>query len=60
LPEYELLNVSGKSHDQRFEIRCRIADGEQDSTGSGTSRRKAEQDAARNMLLSLGEDLQSE
>ena len=60
LPEYELLIVSGKSHNQRFEIRCSIADGAQDSMGSGTSRRKAEQDAARNMLLNLGEDLLSE
>lgn len=57
LPDYELLTVSGKSHNQRFEVRCSIGDGEDDSLGRGTSRRKAEQDAARNMLLQMGEDI---
>lgn len=57
LPDYELLTVSGKSHNQRFEVRCSIPDSDQGSSGTGTSRRKAEQDAARKLLLSLGEDI---
>ena len=57
LPDYELLTVSGKSHNQCFEVRCSIADSDQESSGTGTSRRKAEQDAARKILLSLGEDI---
>lgn len=60
LPDYELLAVSGKSHRQRFEVRCSIDNGEQVALGDGTSRRKAEQEAALNMLLKLGEDIQSE
>ena len=57
LPDYELLSVSGKSHNQQFEVRCSIDNSENTSLGNGTSRRKAEQDAARNMLLKLGEDI---
>ncbi len=50
LPDYELESVSGKAHSQRFEVRCTI-DGSGSAThGEGTSRRGAEQDAARQML----------
>jgi len=57
LPVYTLLQVTGKSHNQQFEVRCSTGDGEQVSVGSGTSRRKAEQDAAHKMLTILGEEL---
>jgi ribonuclease-3 len=57
LPEYKLLQVTGKSHNQRFEIRCSIQLGGQVTVGNGTSRRKAEQDSARRMLVELGEDI---
>lgn len=56
LPEYRLLQVTGKSHNQQFEIRCSIQKGSQMTVGTGTSRRKAEQDSARQMLVELGED----
>jgi ribonuclease-3 len=60
LPEYELLKVSGKAHRQRFEIRCSIKDGEQSSSGSGTTRRNAEQASALEMLKALGEEMGGE
>jgi ribonuclease-3 len=57
LPEYELVKVSGKAHRQKFDVSCSIRDGEQISTGSGTTRRNAEQESAREMLAGLGEDV---
>jgi ribonuclease-3 len=47
LPEYELVKVSGKAHRQLFNVSCSIRDGERISTGSGTTRRNAEQESAR-------------
>jgi ribonuclease-3 len=55
LPEYELVKVSGKAHRQQFDVSCSIRDGWQVSTGSGTTRRNAEQESAREMLAVLGE-----
>ena len=52
LPEYELLNVSGKAHRQRFEISCSVA-GSEATIGTGRSRRGAEQHAAERMLQQL-------
>ena len=57
LPEYDLVKVSGKAHRQQFEVSCSIRDGEQVSTGSGTTRRNAEQESARELLAGLGEDV---
>lgn len=53
LPEYDLLNVSGKAHRQRFEVTCSVA-GKEATIGTGTSRRGAEQHAAERMLRQLG------
>ena len=51
-PDYELVNVTGKAHQQRFEVRCHVP--EQDpATGEGRSRRDAEQQSARRMLARL-------
>jgi ribonuclease-3 len=56
LPEYELANVSGKAHRQRFEVRCVIAGIDTTTVGQGSSRRNAEQQSAERMLeLLLGE-----
>lgn len=60
LPEYRLLGVTGKSHNQHFEVQCSIKSGGETAIGGGTSRRKAEQDAAMKMLAMLGEDIQGE
>lgn len=55
LPDYALLRVSGKAHRQKFEVRCSIEYSAYSSTGSGTTRRKAEQAAAVAMLEKLGQ-----
>lgn len=57
LPAYELVNVSGKAHRQRFEVSCTVESGET-ALGQGTSRRSAEQQSAAGMLqlLAAGAD----
>mgnify|MGYP000302500700 CR=1 FL=1 len=51
LPDYELLDVTGKAHRQVFRVVCRVQ--ERETMGSGTTRRNAEQQAAGNMLAQL-------
>ena len=46
VPEYSVLSVSGKAHQQTFEVRCSIPGLGITTSGSGRSRRKAEQQAA--------------
>ena len=46
VPEYEILSKSGKDHEQMFEIGCRVPGLNKMITGTGSSRRKAEQQAA--------------
>jgi ribonuclease-3 len=46
LPEYTVLEVSGKAHKQVFKIECRIDELGCITTAQGRSRRKAEQAAA--------------
>lgn len=53
LPEYVIERVSGADHCQHFVASCRLADSDQHSEGEGSGRRKAEQDAARRMLVLL-------
>ena len=47
LPVYEQLGVEGDSHNQIFHVACRAEGLKQLVSGKGSSRRKAEQDAAR-------------
>lgn len=47
LPKYTVLATRGEAHDQRFEVECLVAELGIRSTGVGTSRRSAEQEAAR-------------
>lgn len=54
-PDYELVNVTGKAHQQRFEVRCQVPD-QEPAPGEGRSRRSAEQQAARHMLTRLTMD----
>jgi ribonuclease-3 len=49
LPLYEVAGVSGQAHNQTFKISCTLDNGKQLSA-TGTSRRKAEQAAARKAL----------
>jgi len=53
LPEYEVLSVNGKQHQQRFSVKCRVKALKLEAVGSDMSRRKAEQDAARRLLEEL-------
>jgi ribonuclease-3 len=53
LPHYEVLSVSGRQHAQLFRVRCSLTDGAEVSEGEGTSRRRAEQQAALAMLKSV-------
>jgi ribonuclease-3 len=47
LPRYSVLAVSGEAHDQRFHVECEIAQLAVRTEGEGSSRRSAEQEAAR-------------
>lgn len=51
-PEYKLVNVTGKAHQQCFEVRC-LVPGHEPASGEGRSRRSAEQQSARRMLVRL-------
>lgn len=53
LPSYEVQQTSGKSHDQVFTVRCELTDLELKSEGRGSSRKKAEQQAAKIILQQL-------
>lgn len=53
LPEYELLGVLGDDHNQQFRIACRMSGPTMEVEGSGSSRRKAEQNAAESALERL-------
>ncbi|MBV60546.1 ribonuclease III [Abyssibacter profundi] len=50
LPAYEIIEVTGEQHKQHMRATCRLADTDQIFEGQGSSRRKAEQDAARACL----------
>lgn len=47
LPKYVVIGTSGEAHDQRFAVECIIDDLDIRCRGEGTSRRAAEQGAAR-------------
>jgi ribonuclease-3 len=53
LPEYRKEKVSGKAHQQMFEMSCSVDGIEQKTNGTGGSRRDAEQQAAEKMLAML-------
>lgn len=55
LPEYEVLEQTGQAHKQTFEVACRVnfRDDPFATRASGSSRRRAEQTAARRMLKTL-------
>jgi len=53
LPVYELVETSGKDHKQRFVVTCTIVETSAVTDGESTTRRKAEQKAARKMIERL-------
>jgi ribonuclease-3 len=56
LPVYDVVNVTGKAHAQRFEVSCTIAETGAVTLGEASSRRKAEQKAAARMLAEVLEE----
>lgn len=50
LPDYDVVAITGSQHAQAFRVRCTLADGGQAAVGEGSSRRRAEQQAAQDML----------
>jgi ribonuclease-3 len=50
LPTYQVDSIEGEAHQQCFIVSCQIDDGSVKAVGKGTSRRRAEQDAAEAML----------
>ena len=55
LPEYKLVQKKGKEHQQMFVVECHIGMLPKPTVGEGTSRRRAEQTAARKALTAIGE-----
>jgi ribonuclease-3 len=54
LPAYALEEVGGEPHEQWFVASCEVPDLAQRATGRGSSRRRAEQEAAQRVLEALG------
>jgi ribonuclease-3 len=53
LPGYQVEQITGKSHDQVFTVSCKLDDLALQSSGKGSSRKKAEQQAAQKILDKL-------
>ncbi|MGI2028575.1 MULTISPECIES: ribonuclease III [unclassified Endozoicomonas] len=56
LPKYQVTDIQGEAHDQHFSVICELECLDEPSKGEGSSRRGAEQQAARNALKLLGVD----
>lgn len=56
LPVYDLVEVTGQDHKQRFSVTCTVSAMSQITRGESASRRSAEQQAARRMLEVLAGD----
>lgn len=53
IPHYELIEVSGKDHASIFKIQCTIPQLNKTAVGEGSSKKRAEQEAAALMLKKL-------
>ncbi|WP_131781557.1 ribonuclease III [Legionella gresilensis] len=53
LPEYNLLKIEGEEHEQVFYISCTVNGIAKTTIGSGSNRRRAEQEAAKELLQFL-------
>lgn len=56
LPLYEVIDIKGQSHNQEFTVKCITQITELEIITKGTSRRKAEQAAAENVLEIIAND----
>ena len=55
LPQYRVVDVTGKDHQQSFLVECRVENLDEPQQGEGNSIRSAEQEVARKILIELGE-----
>lgn len=53
LPEYNIVDIQGKAHEQTFHVTCKVEGLHESVHAAGRSRRKAEQEAARLTLAEL-------
>jgi ribonuclease III len=53
IPEYRVVSVGGDAHAQSFVVECLVAARGRRSQGEGSSRRRAEQQAAAHLLAEL-------
>lgn len=53
LPVYRIVEIEGAAHRQSFTVRCQVDGMEDDTVGTGSSRRRAEQDAAARVMAAL-------
>ncbi|MHB8253618.1 MAG: ribonuclease III [Acidiferrobacter sp.] len=53
LPQYELISITGQDHEQHFKVACRVTGLSEPTQGQGSTRRYAEQEAARLALKRL-------
>ncbi|MCF6354884.1 MAG: ribonuclease III [Candidatus Polarisedimenticolaceae bacterium] len=53
LPEYSVAQVAGEQHEQQFLVQCVVTELQLECEGHGSSRRRAEQDAAEGMLTKI-------
>jgi ribonuclease III len=53
VPSYRIVSTRGQAHAQTFEVECAVPALSLTETGEGRSRRVAEQEAARRMLVAL-------
>ena len=54
LPHYEVVDISGEAHCRTFRVECRVELMTGKTSGVGSSRRLAEQEAARLALIAMG------
>lgn len=55
LPTYEVIDISGEVHDQRFTVQCTVEGLAEPTRGEGSSRRAAEKKAAAAALSGLNQ-----
>jgi len=53
LPTYRVVQVEGAAHRQSFTVSCQVEGLDEETTGTGSSRRRAEQDAAKRIMAIL-------
>lgn len=53
LPRYQVERVEGEAHEQTFHVACEVPVLQLSASGSGSSRRRAEQEAAERILSTL-------